>query len=155
MRLEVYRLMRLKRLFVGFLASLFPCSSNAMHLLCWQVLNVSFNVLCNWFDSAILSPLAGINLTINNDYMRKLFKGTVASMAMQCDYPINGKTGTFLYTGESHKDSGAIVSPLFDSVYDLVQWTKSNEWTSFYDRYVFDGKTKDVDYETTLAPIVS
>ena len=73
---------------------------------------------------------------------RKVFKGTIARTAIQCDYP-NGKTGTFIFTGEDHRNPDAIVSPLFPSVYEMVKWANANNWTSYAGPYVFDGETTE------------
>jgi len=44
--------------------------------------------------------------------------GLIARVAIQCDCPDTGLTGTFLYSGESHKNKQSRVTPVFD---DLVE----------------------------------
>ena len=54
--------------------------------------------------------------------------GTIGRIAIQCVNPETQETGSFLYTGPSHRDKGAIVSPVFGGVLELYQWTRANGW---------------------------
>lgn len=51
-----------------------------------------------------------------------------AKLAIECLAP-TGKTGSFLFIGESHKDPNVeLISPVFDDVYLVFQWMRENGW---------------------------
>jgi hypothetical protein len=60
---------------------------------------------------------------------RYLPTGLIARIATQCIDPVTGKTGSFLFTGDSHKEEDSRVSPLFGNLSDLFIWAKL-EWVS-------------------------
>ncbi len=56
-------------------------------------------------------------------------KRTIAQVAIQCDHPETGKTGTWLFTGESHRIPGTSVSPVFPDCYTLFkEFCQPNGW---------------------------
>ncbi len=57
-------------------------------------------------------------------------EGTIARTAIQCTCPDTGKTGSFLYTGTSHRESGSRVSPVCRDLAELYTWTAENDWLS-------------------------
>lgn len=71
--------------------------------------------------------------------MRKIFKGTIARVAIQCIDPRSGKTGTWLFTAESYKDAENAVSPLCRDVAELSQWCRANNWQAVGGGYIFGG----------------
>ena len=60
---------------------------------------------------------------------RKVFQGTLAQVAIQCIDPETGMTGSWLFTGLSHRELGSRVTPVFADVYDLTQNLKG-QWES-------------------------
>ncbi|HSS99163.1 MAG TPA: hypothetical protein VLK33_19145 [Terriglobales bacterium] len=57
-----------------------------------------------------------------------IFKGTIARVAIQCDCPDTGLTGSFLFTGESHKTKGSRVTPVYDDLAELFPAVKA-DWS--------------------------
>jgi hypothetical protein len=53
-------------------------------------------------------------------------RGTIARLAIQCDCPDSGLTGSFLFTGESHKTKGSRVSPVYDDLAELFPAVKQD-----------------------------
>jgi hypothetical protein len=66
-------------------------------------------------------------------------KGTRAKVACQCTHPETGKTGDWLFIGESHQQSGAAISPVFGDLVQLFEWTRANGWRGIGFDYYFDG----------------
>lgn len=60
--------------------------------------------------------------------VRRVFKGTIAKLAIQCTDPDSGEVGCFLFTGDSHRIEGSRCSPVFDDLVPLFNWTKDNAW---------------------------
>lgn len=54
--------------------------------------------------------------------------GLLASVAIQCVEPVSGKTGCFLFSGESHRDAGSCKTPVFSDLMQLFQWLPANGW---------------------------
>lgn len=46
-------------------------------------------------------------------------RGLTARVAIQCDCPDTGHTGSFLFSGESHRSAGSRVSPVYDDLSEL------------------------------------
>jgi hypothetical protein len=65
-------------------------------------------------------------------------RGLLASVAVQCADPKTGKVGSFLFTGESHKNESAVISPILPDTYALHQWCMANGWRSIADRYIYE-----------------
>lgn len=55
-----------------------------------------------------------------------IYKGTIARVAIQCECPDTGLTGSFLFTGESHKTKGSRVSPIYDDLAELFPAVKAH-----------------------------
>jgi hypothetical protein len=54
--------------------------------------------------------------------------GTIAQVAIQCRNPCTEETGTFLFTGNSHRNTSSVVSPTFSDIWELFKWTKNHDW---------------------------
>lgn len=76
-----------------------------------------------------------IYMTLGKDYKPR---GLLASVAVQCEDPASGKTGSFLFIGESHKGKDAIVSPVMTDTYELHKWCMANGWRSIAGRYIYE-----------------
>jgi hypothetical protein len=72
---------------------------------------------------------------------RYIPNGLLADVAVQCPDPETGKTGSWLFAGESVKASGARVSPVFIDCYELFQWALRNKWEGIADRWRYAGLT--------------
>lgn len=46
-------------------------------------------------------------------------KGLIARLAIQCECPDSGITGSFLFSGESHRNKHSRVTPVFDDLAEL------------------------------------
>ena len=66
-------------------------------------------------------PLAGVLSMKQSDIPHTPFKGTIARLAIQCDCPDTGATGSFLFVGESHRNKKSRVTPVYDDLYELCQ----------------------------------
>jgi len=55
-------------------------------------------------------------------------KGLLATMAIQCTCPDAGTIGSFLFSGESWRNSGSRVTPVFHDLYEAYQWMQANGW---------------------------
>lgn len=60
----------------------------------------------------------------------KPITGTIAREAIQCVCPDTGETGSFLFTGESHRNPGSRVSPIFSGLAGVFEWANANGWES-------------------------
>ena len=67
--------------------------------------------------------------TLSPNPIRKLYRGTICRVALQCRCPDTGERGSFLYAGEV-KDKGSRVSPVFSGAIDLFDWVHSGKWES-------------------------
>ena len=47
-------------------------------------------------------------------------RGLIARVAIQCQCPDTGETGTFLFSGESHRNKLSRVTPVFDDLHELL-----------------------------------
>lgn len=65
-------------------------------------------------------------------------RGLLASVAIQCTEPESGKTGSFLFIGDSHKGKDAAVSPVFADTMALHKWCSENGWRSIAGRYIYE-----------------
>lgn len=75
--------------------------------------------------------------TTKQDYRQVTNHGTIARVAIQCIDPATGQTGDFLFTGESHREQGARVSPLFGCLQSLFEWTRTAGWEPYCDHTAF------------------
>jgi len=67
----------------------------------------------------------------------KIFKGTIARVAISCTYPDTGEIGCFLYTGDTHRDTNNIVSPVFGDLWDLYNYLRDGKlWTPYNGAYI-------------------
>lgn len=48
-------------------------------------------------------------------------RGLIARLAIQCDCPDTGETGSFLFSGESHRNKHSRVTPVYADLCDLFQ----------------------------------
>ncbi len=48
-----------------------------------------------------------------------LERGLIARLAIQCTCPDTGHTGSFLFTGPTHRASQSRVSPVFHDLYEM------------------------------------
>lgn len=53
-----------------------------------------------------------------------LFSGTIVRVAIQCACPDTGKVGSFFFRGDSHRETGSRVSPVFADCHDLFVWSQ-------------------------------
>jgi hypothetical protein len=51
-----------------------------------------------------------------------------ANLAIQCDCPNTGKTGSFGFTGGNHRVKNTRVTPVFDCVSKAIAWLKARGW---------------------------
>lgn len=65
---------------------------------------------------------------VMGDYRTPEFNGTIARLAMQCTHPVLKKTGTWLFTGDSHRIVGSGVSPLFADCLECFEWARNNNF---------------------------
>lgn len=65
--------------------------------------------------------------------------GTIAREAIQCVCPDTGALGSFLFTGESHRNKGSRVSPVCADLAELYIWARENGWVSEGGARVFRG----------------
>ncbi len=70
-----------------------------------------------------------------------IFKGTIARLAIQCDCPDTGETGSFLFTGESHRAKGSRVTPVYDDLSELFPAVRA-EWEEVTSGNAGDAFTK-------------
>lgn len=54
-------------------------------------------------------------------------RGLIARVAIQCVCPDTGETGSFLFSGESHRASCSRVSPVYDDLAELFPAVRA-EW---------------------------
>lgn len=59
-------------------------------------------------------------------FTRKLFNGTLLDTATQCVDPETGVTGDWFFSGGSHKEIGARISPVFSGLLELFAWGREN-----------------------------
>ena len=62
--------------------------------------------------------------------------GTFAKVAIQCKYPGTTKEGSFLFTGDSHRNPNNIRSPRFNDCAELHRYAVENGWKSEGSGYV-------------------
>lgn len=58
----------------------------------------------------------------------KVFNGTLAQVAIQCNCPDTEQVGCFLFTTQSHRNKGTRCSPVFADLAELFLWAKANNW---------------------------
>lgn len=58
----------------------------------------------------------------------KKARGTISRVAICCNCPDTRERGDFLFTGESHREKGARVSPVFPDLGALYDWCNANGW---------------------------
>ena len=51
-------------------------------------------------------------------------KGLIARVAIQCDCPDTGKTGSFLFSGESHRNKHSRVTPVYSDLHEMFNAIK-------------------------------
>lgn len=56
----------------------------------------------------------------------------IARFTICCVHPELKKTGSWLFTGESHRIPGTSISPFFNDVAELFKWANSNGWRETY-----------------------
>jgi len=56
------------------------------------------------------------------------YNGLIARVCMQCTCPDSGKVGTFLYSGETWRNKGSRVTPVFADLVALVQHCDMGGW---------------------------
>lgn len=61
-------------------------------------------------------------------------RGTIARVAVQCVCPDTGLTGSFLFTGETHRNPGSRVTPVYPDCASLFIASRA-EWESIGDAY--------------------
>lgn len=76
----------------------------------------------------IQDPRAASPETIHPEPLRPLFRGTICRIACQCTDPETGIVGDWLFTGDDWREAGSRVTPVFDSFYELCQWTNRGRW---------------------------
>lgn len=64
---------------------------------------------------------------IENSIPHKAVKGLIARLAIQCECPDTGKTGSFLYSGESHRNKQSRVTPIYNDLAELFPAVRQ-EW---------------------------
>lgn len=74
---------------------------------------------------------------MNTPLIEPRTRGTIARPAIQCVEPVSAKEGCFLFTGDSHRETGSAVSPVFDDLYELFQWCQANGWKGVGAAYVY------------------
>jgi len=57
------------------------------------------------------------NLNLTNGKMSRIVKYTC-----QCTHPETGKTGCWLFDGDSHRKPGTTLSPVFPDLMNLYDW---------------------------------
>jgi len=62
----------------------------------------------------------------------------VARPTIQCIDPRDKLIGCWLYSGSTHKDPTAALSPRFDTSLDLIHWCHKNGWVSYGDTYLYE-----------------
>ena len=68
-------------------------------------------------------------------------RGLIARVAIQCDCPDTGHTGSFLFTGATHRASGSRVSPVYDDLAELFPAVRA-EWREVTPGNCANGYTK-------------
>lgn len=58
------------------------------------------------------------------------YDGLIARTATQCACPNSGETGSFLYSGDSHKEKGSRVTPVCADLCELYAYLRENRWES-------------------------
>jgi hypothetical protein len=58
-------------------------------------------------------------------------KGLLADYCVSCTHPETGKTGSWLFIGDSHK-TGEQISPFFPDSLQFFQWARDNQWRHIY-----------------------
>jgi len=53
-------------------------------------------------------------------------KGLIARVAIQCECPDTGATGSFLFSGESHRNKQSRVTPVYDDLHELFHAVKAD-----------------------------
>jgi len=51
-----------------------------------------------------------------------LMRGTICRIASQCIDPETGNTGTWLFSGQDHREKDSRRTPLFPDFYSLCRW---------------------------------
>lgn len=78
---------------------------------------------------------------------RQVPSGLIASAAQICVDPETGATGSFFFSGDSHRTLGSRVSPVFADTHELFQWAiDSGLWESVRDRWIRT-EQKELDIE--------
>lgn len=54
--------------------------------------------------------------------------GLLCKIAVQCVDPETGIVGDFLFAGESHREKGARVSPVYDDLSELYRWMAASKY---------------------------
>ncbi len=68
-------------------------------------------------------------------------RGLIARVAIQCTCPDTGATGSFLFSGESHRNKLSRVSPVYDDLAELFPAVRA-EWQEVTDGNCGNGYTK-------------
>ena len=68
--------------------------------------------------------------TLNESIPHIPVSGTIAKLAIQCVCPDTGKTGCFLFTGESHRTKHSRVTPIYSDLLAMFidLKTDGSEW---------------------------
>jgi hypothetical protein len=63
--------------------------------------------------------------------LRKIPRGLHARSVIQCVEPDTGEIGCWLFTGDSHREPGSRVSPVFSDCLELFTWCRRNNWRRY------------------------
>jgi hypothetical protein len=67
----------------------------------------------------------------------QLPNGLIARVAIQCEHPVTHQTGSFLFSGDTHRNADSVHSPCLPDLYELHQWCLGNYWVSVGSGYVY------------------
>lgn len=86
-----------------------------------------------------------------SEYMEiQIPNGLVARVAIQCEHPETKQIGTWLFSGQSHREIGAAKSPLFPDCVALFEWCRANNWKGYGDGYVYEPQANVEARETPV-----
>lgn len=78
---------------------------------------------------------------------KELQLGTICSVSIQCPYPLSGKIGGFIHTGDHTPES--VASPLFEDGYALHNWLVLNGFEPVGDMFAMRYISPKITVELT------
>ena len=129
------------------MAEILPDGSiQSYHMICWKCgkdveVGGQGNGQCENCGATLPKP-TNRREPITMTTTRKIFKGTLCDVASQCVDPETGVTGSWLFSGGSHKEPDARVTPVFKDLHECFTWIYKNGFRGLGGRWIYEGGTE-------------